>query len=270
MFSDTDVHYIAAFLYAAGGKPASVTLGQKVRDAAAKEDRDVDIAMMSTGQIGIVAAEVKNHRRPLDVTVVEQLCRKLSDMPSIRSRAIVSASGYTAPARRKAARHRVKCLTLKRGPLHVFKTVNLPRLTHVKVDDTAWIDGPHISFSFSTDEPLTTAEQAQLRGRKRFNFESFSLTAEEVKQQMREQFDLGALNLIRPRLSRLMSRRPWLSRRSLRSGVDRSVSLPRGLRASRKDRCTAYRCHLVAISQTNTTNPLRPRSSSSSATGSSE
>lgn len=88
-----------------------VTIGDMVYDPAADKERDVDITVTVAESGGSVHAfkayEVKRESKPLNVTHVEQLCIKLIDMPSVTHRAIVSASGYTAAAQRKAARHGV-------------------------------------------------------------------------------------------------------------------------------------------------------------------
>lgn len=86
-----------------------VTIGDMVLDPCAEKERDVDITVTvsEAGNLthAFKAYEVKRERTPLDVTEVEQLCIKLLDMPSVTHRAIVSASGFTAPAVKKAARH---------------------------------------------------------------------------------------------------------------------------------------------------------------------
>ena len=79
-----------------------IELGSMVYDGSAEEERDVDVTVRSTNTKGVVSAfegiEVKRHTRPLDVIQVEQLCKKLIDMPDITQRSIVSASGYYEPA----------------------------------------------------------------------------------------------------------------------------------------------------------------------------
>lgn len=55
---------------------------------------------------------MKAHARPLDVTHVEQLCQKLNDMPALAKRGVVSASGYTTPAMRKAEKHGIDLFEL--------------------------------------------------------------------------------------------------------------------------------------------------------------
>jgi|GEM_PF-6286987 len=88
-----------------------------VHDEASEEARDVDITVFAKpgeepDQI-LSGIEVKAHARKLDVTHVEQLCAKLLDMPSLRQKGIISASGYTAPAIRKAEKRGVSLFELK-------------------------------------------------------------------------------------------------------------------------------------------------------------
>jgi hypothetical protein len=86
-----------------------VTIGDMVYDATAEEERDVDVTVTITEAGGVTHAfkayEVKREGSPLDVAKVEQLCMKFIDMPSVTHRSIVSASGYTATARKKAEKY---------------------------------------------------------------------------------------------------------------------------------------------------------------------
>jgi hypothetical protein len=99
MLTPTDIHFLVGLLTLIS-RPEGVELelGSMVFDAAAEKDRDVDVTVRAVGDDGAVSVfeglEVKDHTRPLDVTHVEQLCTKLRDMPAIKDRGIVSASGY--------------------------------------------------------------------------------------------------------------------------------------------------------------------------------
>ena len=94
-----------------------VTIGDMVMDGAAGKERDVDVTVTLVGDDGEItafkASEVKHEGKALDVTVVEQLIMKLSDMPKITHKAIFSTSGYTDGARLKASSHGVELYTLK-------------------------------------------------------------------------------------------------------------------------------------------------------------
>lgn len=112
MLTPTDIHYIVGFLsLAAGPDNVEIELGDFVYDAATKTRRDVDVTITTRNNDGsreaFVGLEVKAHSRRLDSERVEQLIQKLRDMPDINGRAIVSASGYTKPAIRKAKHHNV-------------------------------------------------------------------------------------------------------------------------------------------------------------------
>lgn len=89
-----------------------VTLGDMVPDATAGKKRDVDVTVTLKEGPSITRAfkayEVKREGKALDITVVEQLSMKLLDMPSVTHRAIVSASGFTEPAKAKAAHHGIE------------------------------------------------------------------------------------------------------------------------------------------------------------------
>lgn len=94
-----------------------VTVGDYVRDDAAQKDRDVDVTVTVADANGTTTAfkgfEVKREGTPLDVSEVEQLCAKLRDMPTITHRAIVSSSGFTEPAVRKATAYGVKLYAIR-------------------------------------------------------------------------------------------------------------------------------------------------------------
>jgi hypothetical protein len=118
VLTPTDIHFLVGLLTLVS-RPGGVELelGSQVQDEAAGEERDVDITIRSYAKDDVAAVyegmEVKDHSRPLDVTHVEQLSIKLADMPDITGRGIVSASGYTEPAVRKASAHDVTLYTLR-------------------------------------------------------------------------------------------------------------------------------------------------------------
>ena len=94
-----------------------VELGALVTDEASGKDRDVDVTVTvrdSGDSWAFKAFEVKDEKSSLDVTVVEQLCGKLNDMPSITHRAIVSSSGFSDGAKRKAKHHGIDLYLLER------------------------------------------------------------------------------------------------------------------------------------------------------------
>ena len=118
MLTPTDVHYLVGLMtMSAEPDGVEVELGSMVADAAAEEDRDVDVTVtarsLDKSILGVTGIEVKAHARPLDSTHVEQLACKLNDMPALTRRSIVSASGYFEPALRKAEKHDIDLLELK-------------------------------------------------------------------------------------------------------------------------------------------------------------
>ncbi|CAN5525095.1 hypothetical protein BH20VER3_BH20VER3_00040 [soil metagenome] len=118
MLSPIDVHYIVGFLsLAAGPDNVEVELGDFVYDQATRTRRDVDVTITTRNADGSQTAfkglEVKAHTRRLNSEHVEQLVQKLADMPAITNRAIVSASGFTKPAIRKAQHHNVDLYELR-------------------------------------------------------------------------------------------------------------------------------------------------------------
>lgn len=118
MLSHQDVHYLTGLLQVVTSPhPVEIELGSMVFDDASGTERDIDVTVKYSldGESTSVLAglEVKDHARPLDVTHVEQLATKMSDMGAITDRAIVSASGFSEPAIRKARAHGVRCLELE-------------------------------------------------------------------------------------------------------------------------------------------------------------
>ena len=95
-----------------------VELGDLVLDDVLNKKRDVDVTVTIRNGDGeswaFKAYEVKDEESPLDVTVIEQLCGKLADMSSITNHAIVSSSGFTGSAKRKADHRGVDLYTLEK------------------------------------------------------------------------------------------------------------------------------------------------------------
>jgi hypothetical protein len=160
MLSETDIHYITGFLYIVSRQQEiNVVLGDKVYDEAAESERDVDIVIASAGETEMIGVEVKDKGRPLDVSIVEGICSKFNDMPTIASRAIVSSSGYTKPARRKAAKYGVQCLTIIRGAVPPFQSVNLAQLRECTFIEKIWFDGPHVHLMPQAKLPQAIRDQ---------------------------------------------------------------------------------------------------------------
>lgn len=113
MLTETDIHYVAGLLIAnfESDENIDLELGSWLYDTASESERDIDITLtykQSDGSLGAFKAwEVKNHTRRMTTDQVEQLCIKFNDIPSITHRGIISASGYSKPAIKKAAKHGV-------------------------------------------------------------------------------------------------------------------------------------------------------------------
>jgi hypothetical protein len=159
--SETDIHYIVGFLYVITRREDVVVLGDKILDETTGSRRDVDIVV--SGEWGLLGVEVKDKGRALDVGLVEGLCRKLADMPSLRERAIVSSSSYTRPARRKAAAHGVKCLHLVRGSLpQSFRGADLSTLDALTQRAASWVSPPTVVVHTVSSERLEKLPYATL------------------------------------------------------------------------------------------------------------
>jgi hypothetical protein len=141
-----DVHSLVGLLSVPSGpENVEVVLGEDVDDVTiTTRDKDGNV----TAFHGI---EVKGHARPLDVADVEQLCAKFKDMPGLTSHAIVSASGYTKPAIRKARHHDVVPWSFEPfddpsngiDQVRWFEFVGRPQVTFRRVDrrESSFLDG---------------------------------------------------------------------------------------------------------------------------------
>jgi hypothetical protein len=137
MLTPVDVHSLVGLLSVPSGpENVEVVLGE----------RDVGVTITTRDRGGNVTAfhgiEVNDHPRPLDVADVEQLCAKLADMTGLTSHAIVSASGYTKPAIRKARHHALVPWSFEPwddpsiGLEHVrwFESIGRPQVAFRRVD----------------------------------------------------------------------------------------------------------------------------------------
>jgi hypothetical protein len=116
VLTETDIHYLVGLLsLVSHPDDVEVELGSRVLDTTTGGKRDVDVTVTVKNEERTTAfkgLEVKNHSRKLDATHVEQLACKLKDMPEITESAIVSATGYTRPAIKKAFAHGVSLFEL--------------------------------------------------------------------------------------------------------------------------------------------------------------
>jgi hypothetical protein len=93
-----------------------VILGDMVPDEGSETERDVDVTVTVETPDGVYAFkgyEVKHWSTPLDVSDIDALVTKFDDMPSVTHRAIVSTSGFSEPAIKKAEHHGVDLYVIK-------------------------------------------------------------------------------------------------------------------------------------------------------------
>lgn len=152
MLTHTDVHLLVGMLsLVTNPEDVEIELGSKVPDAASGTARDVDITITSRNPDGSISAyagtEVKDERAPLGTQTVEQLIGKLNDMPSITRKAIVSSSGYTAPAKSKAKYHGVELLTLRewRPGERVYSFLSPNFSAAIEINLNGWLRPPDVT-----------------------------------------------------------------------------------------------------------------------------
>jgi hypothetical protein len=148
MLTPTDIQILVGLLtLVTNPDDIEIMLGDYVYDAKAEKRRDVDVTITCKDTNGILSAfkgiEVKKHKNPLDVICVEQLCAKFNDMHAISHKAIVSASGYTKPARKKAEAHGVILYSLIpwSDRLESFEHAQLPPNFFIQQQVPTVVDG---------------------------------------------------------------------------------------------------------------------------------
>lgn len=141
-------------------------LGSLVYDRAAEKLRDVDVTVAeAVGEIkALKGLEVKKHEEPLDVTHVEQLALKLKDMSALTSRQIVSASGYTAGAVKKAAAHGVELFRLTDwDDKYSFEHARFNEMSSFSLRSLEYVLGPHLHIELeSHGEEFAKADPSQI------------------------------------------------------------------------------------------------------------
>jgi hypothetical protein len=155
MLTPTDIHYLVGLLTRVTvPDDVEVELGELVYDIAAQKKRDIDITVKHKTKEGIITVfrgiEVKDHSKPLNVTHVEQLCQKFADIPDITHKAIVSASGYTKGAEKKAKYYSVELFHLIpwNDPSIGFNHVSFPKEGIPFSEDChSWMDTPIMAIN---------------------------------------------------------------------------------------------------------------------------
>jgi hypothetical protein len=167
MLTPTDVHLLTGLLtQASSADNVKVELGSLVYDVAAEKVRDVDVTVaQAVGDIKTLKGlEVKKHTEPLDVAHVEQLALKLKDMPALTSRQIVSASGYTSAAIRKAAAHDVELFRLADWTdKYSFEHARFNEMSSFCSRSLEYVSGPHLHIELeSHGEEFAKADPSQI------------------------------------------------------------------------------------------------------------
>lgn len=158
MLTPTDIHLLVGLLtQISHPNGVDIVLGDMVFDSVAEKERDVDITVRLIGNTGTTifeGIEIKHHRRPLDATHVEQLCAKLNDMPAFTERGIVSASGYSKPAIRKASHNKVTLYELRDWPVPMkLGNITLTEKLQIGEQKYEWIGTPRVTFISSMNRP---------------------------------------------------------------------------------------------------------------------
>ena len=150
MLTPTDIHLLVGLLtQASSPENVAVELGSLVYDVAAAKLRDVDVTVRCpvNGIEQLRGLEVKKHAQPLDVTHVEQLLAKLNDMPTLKARQVVSASGYTSGALKKAAAHNLELFRLTDWEeKYSFEHAQLQNMGSFCSRTLEYVDGPHLDI----------------------------------------------------------------------------------------------------------------------------
>lgn len=172
MLTPTDIHLlVGVFSKLTTPDNVDIVLGEMVYDEAAQRKRDIDITIRYKNEEGeevsFVGLQVKDHGRKLGSPEVEQLCLHFKDSRSIKKGGIVSASGYSKPAIKKAAYHQIDLYEFRDWD-HSFQ--DLPhvrfnedfKLTEVR---NVFIKPPDVNYIF--DEEITKQELGEFNGKSR-------------------------------------------------------------------------------------------------------
>lgn len=168
MLSPMQVQYLVGLCCLRRNPEAvDITIGNELFDPAAEIDRDVDVTVTCRDgdvQEAIAGFEVKKEASPMDVTKVEQLCAKLNDLPDLKTRSIVSASGYSPAAVRKAAAHNIQLYDFTDWHVEIRKEFPESTLVGSPSDSLLftctrmmWLDGVKVAVN-----PFTTERAALL------------------------------------------------------------------------------------------------------------
>lgn len=168
MLKWTDVQILVGlFGHLTSPEAVDVELGSMVYDVAGEKRRDVDVTITVRDPAGgatvVRGLEVKAEKDPLDISVVEGLIAKFRDMPSLTAPAIVSASGFTSGAKKKATFYGVRLLDLVpwTSARRVFPHLREDFKFCIHETRYAWADGISAVLLLKA-EPNATLEPAAL------------------------------------------------------------------------------------------------------------
>lgn len=117
MLTPTDFHYLVGILLSVSQTDGlEIEYGNMLWDDKAEENRDVDVTIRLKGENNqnrlFLGYEAKDHTRKLGTQCIEQLIQKGRDIPELVEMNIVSGSGFTEPAKRKAKAYNVNLYNL--------------------------------------------------------------------------------------------------------------------------------------------------------------
>jgi hypothetical protein len=169
MLTPTDIHLLVG-LFSTLTTPDNVdiVLGEMIYDEASRRKRDIDVTIRYKNdegeEISFVGLQVKDHNRKLGSPEVEQLCLHFKDSKAIKKGGIVSASGFTTPAKNKAAYHKIDLYEFKDWEYsrEYLGHVMFPKDFFVVEMSNRIIQPPH--FGYITIEELTKEEQLEVTG----------------------------------------------------------------------------------------------------------
>lgn len=160
MLTSNDIKYLVGLLCSVTSPDnVDIILGDMVYDQAAEKKRDVDITIKYKDEYGneisFVGIEVKDHSRKLGTDTVEQLCLKFKDSPAIKKGGIVSATGFTKGAIKKATHHNIELYSLKDWDYKAENFGHINISDNFKIYETInqWVNETKADLQFTEDVP---------------------------------------------------------------------------------------------------------------------
>ena len=129
---------------------ATVTESREFIDQVTEQPREVDIVIET--KVGthpfVIGIECVDRNRPMDAPWIEQIHNKHQDLGDIDKTIVVSKSGFTKPALKKAAQRKIEALTLNEAQESdwVRYTGRLASLESINVVSTVVASSPDIKI----------------------------------------------------------------------------------------------------------------------------